>query len=167
MWWRRTYGASPLHLLVLLASFALAGYVAVQARRGPLPARMLVWFIGAVIAHDLVLFPLYALADRSLRAALPGNRRRLMVAAHALNYLRVPALLSGLLLLMFYPVIFQRSTRTYRAASGLGLQPYFGRWLLITGVLFGLSAVLFALRAGAGRRRRPAAASPAAPPAGR
>ncbi len=31
---------------------------------------ILVWVLGAIIAHDLLLFPLYALADRSLSAGL-------------------------------------------------------------------------------------------------
>ncbi len=151
-WWRRRYGASPLHLLALVASFALAGYAALQAARGPLPVRMLIWFLGAVVAHDFVLFPLYALADRSLGAALP-SRRRHTGASGSVNYLRVPALLSGLLLLMFFPLILRRGEGTYRAATGLGQEPYLGRWLLVTGVLFGASAVLFA--AGRAIRSRP------------
>ena len=86
-WWRGRYGASPLHLLTLLASFALAGYAALQLLRGPTPVRVAGWFLGAVIAHDLVLFPLYAVADRSLT----GLRRRPAAAARsgAVNYLRV------------------------------------------------------------------------------
>ncbi|PZS19620.1 MAG: hypothetical protein DLM60_09890, partial [Pseudonocardiales bacterium] len=64
----------------------------------------MLWFLGAVIAHDLVLFPLYALADRSLSTGLrslrpgsPPGRTPPRVAA--LNYLRVPILGTGLLLL--------------------------------------------------------------------
>jgi len=35
-----------------------------------------VWFLAAIIAHDLVLFPLYALADRSFTGALAAVRGR-------------------------------------------------------------------------------------------
>lgn len=142
---RRAYGAHPLHLLSLLTCFALAGYAALGAAGGPLPLRMAAWFLGALVAHDLVLFPLYALADRSLSAALP-NRRRTPRTPGVVNYVRVPALLSGLLLLLFFPLILRRSEGPYGAASGLNQSPYLGRWLLLTGVAFGLSALLFALR---------------------
>lgn len=150
-WWRGRYGASPLHLLTLLASFALAGYAALQELRGPVPVRVAGWFLGAVIAHDLVLFPLYALADRSLT----GLRRRPAAAARsgAVNYLRVPVLLSGLLLLLFFPLILRKSEGAYGRASGLDESVYLSHWLLITGVLFGVSAVAYAIRAATGRAR--------------
>lgn len=141
--WRRFYGAHPLHLLALLGCFGLSGYAALQASRGPLPGWMLLWFVGAVIGHDLVLYPLYALADRSLAAGL--HRRR---AAHSVhepgwaNYLRVPALLFGLLLLMFWPLITRHSEPSYRFATGLGTELYLGRWLLVSGIAFLLSALL-------------------------
>lgn len=150
-WWRGRYGASPLHLLALLASFALAGYAALQALRGPVPVRVAVWFLGAVLAHDLILFPLYAIADRSLT----GLRRRPAAAARsgAVNYVRVPVLLSGLLLLLFFPLILRRSEGAYGRASGLDESAYLGHWLLITGVLFGGSAAAYAIRVATGRAR--------------
>lgn len=138
----RAYGAHPMHLLSLLACFALAGYALLQASRDPLSWRMALWFLGALIAHDLVLFPLYALADRSLSASLP--RRRRLPSKGGVNYVRVPALISGLLLLVFWPVIFRHSEGAYGAASGLDQSPYLARYLLIVGVLFAGSAVLYA-----------------------
>ena len=75
----RWYGANPLHLLTLLACFALAGYAAAQLVPSR-PVGVAVWFIAAVIGHDLVLMPLYSIADRSVLAAvrhrapdLPGS----------------------------------------------------------------------------------------------
>ncbi|GAC1444364.1 MAG: hypothetical protein NVS3B26_16190 [Mycobacteriales bacterium] len=143
---RRSYGAHPLHLLSLLACFAIAGWAVLQASHGPLPLRMAIWFLGALIGHDLVLFPLYALADRGLSTAVPRRRGKLLTAAGTVNYLRVPALLSGLLLLLFFPLILRQSEGPYAAASGLNQSPYLSRWLLLTGAAFGLSAVLYALR---------------------
>lgn len=68
--WRSFYGDKPLHLLSLLACFGLTGYAALQASRAPNAARMLVWFVGAIVAHDLVLYPLYAL--RTVRSGPPS-----------------------------------------------------------------------------------------------
>lgn len=143
-WWRGLYGSSPLHLLALLACFALSAYAALQVTGNPAAIRIGLWFLGAVIAHDLVLFPLYALADRSvtgLRRRRGGSPPRATV-----NYLRVPALLSGLLLLVFFPLILRRSDGPYGAASGLDEAPYLLRWLLITAALFLGSAVVLAVR---------------------
>ena len=133
---RSSYGAHPLHLLSLIACFGIAGWAVLQASHGPLPVRMAVWFLGALIGHDLLLFPLYALADRGLARA----------TGRAVNYVRVPALLSGLLLLLFFPVILRKSEGPYAAASGLDESPYLSRWLLLTGIAFTVSAVLYALR---------------------
>jgi hypothetical protein len=143
---RRWYGAGPLHLLALLACFALAAAAALHVGQDPLRLRYAVWFVGAAIAHDLLLFPLYALLDRSAGALV---RRRRPDAPGSVNFLRVPALLSGLLLLVFAPVIFRRSEGSYGVASGLDQQVFLGRWLAVTGVLFLASAVLYAVR---GRR---------------
>lgn len=145
---RRAFGGSPLELVALLACFALAGAAALEVSEDPLRLRYLAWFLGAVLAHDLLLFPLYALLDRSAGALL---RRAPRTTPGDVNYVRVPALLSGLLLLVSAPVIFQRSEPAFTAASGLNQDPYLGRWLAITGVLFLASAVLYALR---GRRSR-------------
>ncbi|MCU1673525.1 MAG: hypothetical protein JWN77_1638 [Frankiales bacterium] len=153
---RRLYGAHPLHLLSLLGCFALAGYAALQASSDPKALRIALWFLGALIAHDLVLFPLYALSDRLVGGLLPRRRHhgRLVALPGTVNFVRVPALLSGLLLLVFFPVVLRRSEPAYGAASGLDQSPYLGRWLLITGVLFLGSAVLYALRVR--RTREPA-----------
>ena len=159
---RGFYGERPLHLLALLASLAVAAYVAVKVAPDPSRWRYAVWFAGAAIVHDLLLFPLYALADRSL-TALSGRGGRRVAALRmrggvsrpsALNHVRVPLLLSGLLLLVFAPAILRRSEPAFRAASGLDQSPFLGRWLLISAVLLLGSAVLLAVRTGLAVRRR-------------
>lgn len=137
---RRWYGSSPLHLVVVVGALALAGAAALPLLQNDAAAKIGLWFLGAVLVHDLVLFPLYALADR----ALPRRGR---------NHVRVPALLSGLLLLMFWPTITRHSEGSYSFASGLDQDVFLGRWLTLTAVLFGVSGVLFLLRL-----RRPEAA---------
>jgi hypothetical protein len=100
----------------------------------------------------LILFPLYALADRSLTAALAAARVvRAGPAAGAprvspLNYLRVPTLATGLSLLLFFPGIIQQGHSSYVAATGQNQQPFLARWLLLVAALYGLSALAYASR---------------------
>src|SRR6185437_13636788 len=149
----RWYGASPLHLLALLACFGLAGYAAARLVSSR-PLAVAAWFIGAVVGHDLLLMPLYALADRSVMAAIRHRDPRLPVAPW-INYVRVPAALSGLLLLVWFPLVL-RLPSPYHASTTLSADPYVWHWLAVTGALFLLSAVAFALRL----RGRPRTARP-------
>ena len=161
----RWYGANPLHLLTMLGSFALAGYAAVQLLS--LDAfGIAVWFAGAVIGHDLLLMPLYTLADRSAAAVIRHHPPKLP-AVQWINYLRVPTGLSGLLLLIWFPLIFRLPSR-FQTSTTLSLNPYLWHWLAVTGVLFLLSAAALALRLrtghrGARRSRVPGKESPGRP----
>lgn len=69
---RTRYGAGPVHLLVMVGCFALASYAGVRLL-DTRPLAVAIWFTAAVVAHDLMLFPLYTPADRSAQAVL---RRR-------------------------------------------------------------------------------------------
>jgi hypothetical protein len=159
----RWYGASPLHLLALLACFGLAGYAAARLIPSQ-PLGVAAWFLGAVIGHDLLLMPLYSLADRSVMAAIRHRDPQLPVTPW-INYVRVPAALSGLLLLVWFPLIL-RLPSPYRASTGLSADPYLWHWLAVTGVLFLLSAVAFALRLRGRPRTAPPPERPAATPDG-
>ncbi|MEU9322062.1 hypothetical protein [Streptomyces sp. NPDC048295] len=97
----RWYGSGPLHLLVLIASFALTGYALVRLF-DVRPVEVAIWFVGAAIVHDLFLLPLYSLADLSAQAVLRHRAPR-MPQSPWINYLRVPAFLSGVLLLVWFP----------------------------------------------------------------
>jgi hypothetical protein len=158
----RWYGASPLHLLTMLGCFALAGYAAAELLPGN-AIGILVWLAGAVIGHDLLLMPLYTLADRS---AIAVFRRRppQLPAVPWINYLRVPAALSGMLLLIWFPLIFRLPTR-FPATTTLSLDPYLWHWLAVTGALFLLSAVTLAVRLRTARPRK--AREPGRPPSRR
>jgi hypothetical protein len=144
-WGRGHYGASPLHLLALLAAFALAGYavhavVAAGQWRG-----FAVWFIVAIVGHDIFLFPLYSLADVSVRRLLRGVPAPLPAGPPVINYIRVPAGFSLLLLLVWFPLILRLSSAAYFRASGLSTSPYLWRWLAVTGAMFAVSAMIYAL----------------------
>jgi hypothetical protein len=156
-WLRRWYGDSPLHLLALLASFALAGYAVLAVVTAGQWRGFAVWFAVAVAGHDLLLFPLYSLADLSARRLLPGwagGTRGLRgtgvltagrVVPPAVNYLRVPAAFSLLVLIVWIPLILGLSAATYHRASGLSASPYLGRWLAVTGAMFAGSAACYAV----------------------
>lgn len=141
---RRWYGEGPLHLLLMVSSFALAGYAGVRLLDGD-TLMILLWFVGAVLVHDLVLLPLYSAADRALRLPRVGR-------AGPVNFVRVPLLLSGLLLLMWFPLITRQAER-YEPASGLSPDGFLGHWLLITAALFAASALLLVVRSVRSRRR--------------
>lgn len=151
-WFSRLYGSNPLHLLVSIACFALAGYAAYQLRAGDVRG-ILIWLAGAVIGHDLILFPVYAIADRSMVAVF-RRRPPALPAVPWINYLRVPAVFSAILLLMWFPLIFRLPKQFTVDHTALPITPYLGRWLAITGALFLLSAITLALRLGT-RHRAP------------
>jgi hypothetical protein len=133
-------------LLALLTSFVVAGYAALRLLAGN-PIGIGAWFIGSAVGHDLVLFPLYAGVDAALVMLLRGHPQWATLGGVAwLNYLRLPAVVSGLLLLVWSPLILRLPEATYHAASGLSAQPFLPRWLAVTAVLFGISAAVLAVR---------------------
>ncbi|MFF5175218.1 hypothetical protein ACFY3U_21630 [Micromonospora sp. NPDC000089] len=138
---RRAYGAASWHLALLLGCFAVTGWIALRLAGEPTAGRMLLWFLGAVIAHDLILFPVYASVDRALRAGAGrvGGRT-------ALNHVRVPALASGLLFLVYLPTVLGLGDGTYAAATGLSPEPMLGRWLAVSAALFAASGLLYLAR---------------------
>ncbi|BBZ26067.1 hypothetical protein MMAD_03620 [Mycolicibacterium madagascariense] len=160
---RRLYGDHVLHLLVLVAALALGAYtisvLGIDALFNPAVwwQSIAVWFAVAVIGHDLILFPLYALAERLLpkgRRDDPGEQRRVPVT----NYLRMPTLATGLTFFLFLPGIIEQGAFTYHAATGLTQQPFLGRWLLLVAGFYLVSAVCYAVRSVMTRTRpaRPA-----------
>ena len=142
---------SPLQLLLLACSFALAAYAGVRLLADDWFGVAL-WLVGAALLHDLVLLPLYAVADRVVVRGLGAAGRREWAM-----YVRVPAALSGLLLLVWFPLISGMVDRRYRSGTGLSPDGFLGRWLLITAVLFGGSALLLAVRVRRATKVRPPA----------
>lgn len=129
------YGARPAHLVLLLASLALAAYAGSFLLSDPALVTMLIWFVGAAVVHDLVLFPLYSLADR-----LIGKAPRLV------NHIRVPLLGAGLTFVMFLPGIIRQGEATHLAGTSLDQQPYLGRWLWLVLGMFVVSALVYGIR---------------------
>lgn len=175
---RSLYGERPLHLVILLASFALCGYAAAKLLEGDWRG-IAEWFVGAAVIHDLVLVPLYGGTDWVLHRVLregggpgsdaappeearPEEATRAVEDAHrssvrlaVVHHIRVPAFISLLLLLVYWPLISQDAGSHYQAATLLTPGVFPVRWLLITAALFTASAALLCVRLWRGRAHRP------------
>jgi hypothetical protein len=145
---RTAYGASPLHALAVVASFAVAGYGFLRIAQSPSALGTFVWFAAAIFAHDLLAFPLYStlnlIAHRSL--VEPSDEWLESRRVPAINHLRVPAILSGVAFLMFFPLILGLDSARYAADTGLDVDVFLGRWLGICAALFLGSALIYAIR---------------------
>ena len=167
---KRLYGAHPLHLLSLLASFALVGYVISLLGR-PLAVER-----PGLVAVDHRVVPRRPSSSttsccsrstpwptgRSEPAGgpSPGGHRRRPRRCRPATTCGIPVMASGLLFLMFFPGIIRQGSASYLRATGLTQQPFLGRWLLLTGAFFAVSAIAYAAatlrvrrRHGSARRR--------------
>jgi hypothetical protein len=148
---RRAYGHGPLHLLGHLALIGAAALILAQMFRSafaPQPLNLALWLALGALLHDLVLLPGYALVDRLVRR-LPAT---------LVNHVRFPLAISGLLLLVWFPLILERQPANY--VNALGRQPpdYLVRWIAVTAGLAAVSALVYAIRRLMARRaaaRRP------------
>lgn len=115
---------------------------------------ILLWFALCVIGHDLIGWPIYTAADRVLirtQQRHPGRRESLIPWV---NHVRVPVVISGTLLLMFFPLIFRLSQTRYTDYTGLNENAYLANWLAVTAVIFATSSIIYLVRLGLSRRRR-------------
>jgi len=151
--WTNFYGAHPLQPVLMLAGLVVAGYAVLRVSGDGSWMRILIWFFAAVIAHDLVLFPLYAAADGLLVRLVSrrgpvkrGPVKRGTVKRGTVNYVRLPVLATGLTFLIFLPGIIEQGAVTYHNATLLTQAPYLHRWLLLVAGFFVVSALVFAVR---------------------
>jgi hypothetical protein len=154
----RLYGDRLFHLLLVAGALALTAYtvsvLGVEHLFNPSVwwQSIAVWFAAAVIGHDVLLFPLYTLADRLLLVASRRQHRgrtsrRAVRRPPMINYLRLPTMAAALTLALFLPGIIQQGSSTYQAATGLTQAPYLSRWLLLTAACYLTSALCYALKA--------------------
>jgi hypothetical protein len=144
-WIRDHYGAGPGHLVGSLACFAVAAYALAKVLGESGWKEILLLFAVCVVAHDLVAWPVYGLADRAA-VGLERGRRGRAPAVPWINHVRVPSVISALLLVMFFPLVLRLSSAEYLADTGFTEQAYLFNWLAVTGVLFAGSAILYVVR---------------------
>lgn len=143
---RRRYGASPLHLLAHLAGFAIVALALDRIVSGGDVRVLLIWYLGFAIAHDLVFVPTYTGLDRLFRATVARLPLRTRTGLPVINHVRAPAVISALLLIIYFPLISRRADGSYFDLSGHHLTHYLRNWLLITAALFLGSGVIYAAR---------------------
>ena len=144
---RARYGAGPLHLVGVLAALAISAYALSRVfSLLPQPLSFFIWFAGAIVLHDLLFLPGYSLLGKGVAQAVAGTGSPSRVRIAALNHLRVPVLLAGLALLVFFPLILRTGESTFTSANGLTPDVYLGRWLALTAVLLIGSLLVFCIR---------------------
>ena len=168
---RRHYGASPLHLVAFIASVAITGLAikgwfdepAISIRY------ILIWFVGAIIVHDMFLVPLYSAldrrglamshrADKHRPAPVPsgqGTAEPPPPRSPGWVYVRVPLILSALLLLVFGAEILREGNATFQIASGHTQDVYLSRYLIVVGALFLLSGLAYVRSSARANSRMP------------
>ncbi len=155
---RRLYGAGPLHVLGAVICFAVVGAaVAGWFEEATVSLKyILIWFVGAILLHDLVFLPFYSALDRLATARRPAAEQA-PSRPPGWVYVRVPCILCGLVLLVYAPEILRLGNDTYRIASGQNQDVYMARYLAIVAIVFALSALayLFAALRHRGAQRAP------------
>jgi hypothetical protein len=127
------------HIVLLpLCAWALVEVFSVSSAKAAMG--IATWLIAAVLVHDFLVLPAYSAADRVIRRN---------------NYVRIPAALSLLMLVVFWGTIAGRGEGAYHGVSGRSYDGYATRWLLVSAALFAGSAVLYLVRRRSGARRRP------------
>lgn len=137
---RRRYGASPLHLAGSLCAIAVAAWALSKMfdpAFAPFPVILALWLVGGALIHDLVLLPAYSAADAAARRVLPAD---------VLNHVRFPAAISGVILLVYFPLILERQPQNFERALGEPPPDYLARWLWFTAALFVVSAAVYVVR---------------------
>lgn len=143
---RYEYGAQPLHLIAVASSLLLCGYALLRITEIPGGGRVLIWLVAAALLHDLVALPLYSGLSRLTHGAAERTISDRPAMLMALNHVRIPAGLSLLLLVVYSPLILRIDPDHYLGTTGLSLDVYLGRWLLISAAMFLISGVIYAVR---------------------
>ena len=145
----RAYGSGPFHLLAVATCFAVSGYAILRLAGSARPLMIGVWFLAALVGHDFLLYPAYTALDR---VAARARLRHAGQAPSWLNFVRVPVVLSGLVFMVWFPLILGVNAGTYRNASGLGTGRFLGRFVVFSGVVVLASALLYGWRLVRSRR---------------
>ena len=144
-----------MHLLAHLIGFAIVAFALDRIFSGGDAKELILWYLGFAIAHDLVFVPAYTGLDRLFRATIARLPLSTGTCPPVVNHVRAPAVISALLLIIYFPLITRRPDGWYFDLSGHYLTHYLRNWLMIAAVLFLGSGLIYAARV-ARTRQRPA-----------
>lgn len=163
--WKRTYGASPLHLLGQLVTFAIAIYAFTKiidiASTNNLS--LFIWFVAGALLHDLIFVPVYLVLDLVARLGIQDHPLR---RVRVINHIRFPVAISGVMFLTLFPLMLGKGEANFMRTAGEQQPDYFGRWVLVTAVVFAVSAVAYAVRLRLDARRPASVEAAPVPPPG-
>lgn len=138
------YGRSPIHLLGVIFCYSLVTYAAIK-----LFSTVSLWialaFPAGIALHDFLLFPMYRKANHALSKYQLKRERQGKTTVLWINHVRVPVVISFLLLLCYFPIIL-RLANERPLYTGLSQDTYLYRWLLVTVALAAGSALAFYFR---------------------
>jgi hypothetical protein len=141
---RTAYGSTPIHLLGHIIAFTAFVWALSQILGGGYVVNYIAWFVGAAVLHDIIVLPIYTLIDQVTRHE--GHRAWGTRYASTINYVRAPAIISTILLLVYSPEILGYSAKNYRDDTGHPLPSILTNWLLITAGLFLTSGLIYTTR---------------------
>jgi len=150
--WKRVYGESPLHLLGQLVALVIAVYAFMQATKvGSTDTKsLLIWFLAGALLHDFLFVPIYLVLDLVARRGVRDHAQR---RVRAINHVRFPVAISGAMFLTLFPLIIGRGEPNFTRGAGQQPPDYLGAWLLVTALVFGISALAYAVRLRRGGQR--------------
>jgi ABC-type sugar transport system permease subunit len=139
------YGRGPIHLLGVIFCYALVIYAGVK-----LFSTVSLWialaFPAGIAIHDFVLFPIYRKANHALTNYQLKRDRQGKPSRRWINHVRVPVVISFLLLLCYFPIILRLVADQRPLNTGLSQDSYLYRWLLVTAALAAGSALAYFMR---------------------
>ncbi|MDX5422072.1 MAG: hypothetical protein LPK07_15035 [Hymenobacteraceae bacterium] len=139
------YGESPLHLAGVVFCYGLAAYAGLKLFDN-VPLWIALAFPAGIFLHDFVLFPLYSGADRVLKRIQRKQLQEGKITTPWINYVRVPVIISFLLLFCYFPIILRLADER-ELYTALSQDTYLYRWLIVSAVFAAGAVLSYFLRA--------------------
>jgi hypothetical protein len=134
---------------------AVAAYALLKVLQESGTKGVLFWFALSAVVWDFIAWPLSAVVDRLAVRAYQRHQGRPPAAVPWINYVRVPTVISVVLLLLFFPLIFRLNNSYYERLTGFNENIYIVNWLVVTGALFAGSTLAYLVRLKLAGRRLP------------
>jgi hypothetical protein len=130
----------------MTACAAVAAYAFLKVLQESGTRGILFWFAVSVVGWDFIAWPLCAVVDRLAVRAYQRYQGRPRAAIPWINYVRVPTVISVVLLVLFFPLIFRLNNSYYEASTGFNENIYIVNWLVASGALFAGSTLAYLVR---------------------